>query len=137
MKNLKIIFGVFILLIFTPYAFSATAAQPKAVASAPVEVELTKNFALADNKGTNVSQVYVFTAQNTRQNAKPDQQYIVIFYLDGEILEGFRDQTLPVSIKKNFKGLRTGKHEIRVDVEDNSNNGAVLSSQTTTINIER
>ncbi len=101
----------------------------------PFALKLDMSNAPADSVGTDVSHIYIFTARNAGADAEEDengnsQSYIVIFYLDDIFLEGFRDQTLPVSIKKNFQGLTTGQHRIRVDIEDNDNSGKVVATQT-------
>lgn len=103
-----------------------------AVWAAPA-VELTITKAPGDHRGTNVKNIFVLTAKS-KGKPSPDK-YIVMFYVDDVFEYGVRDQVLPVSATRNLRGHGTGLHQVRVDLEDNSNNGVVLATTSAPVTV--
>ena len=123
---------VMVLLIAPVLAHADDSKEP-----APIKSTLKAVPMAPDKVGTNVRQIYDLTVDCAVAQVPCNQQYIVIFYLDDVYLEGFRNQSLPMSFRQNFRGLTAGEHKIKADVEDNSNNGVVLASETITIDVTK
>ena len=100
-------------------------------------VQLIISQAPGDDKGTDVRNIFTLTAQDKNNDPALTRPYIVLFYVDGLLLQSLRGQTLPASITRNFSGLVPGAHEIRADIEDNSDNGQVLAKAKATITVKK
>lgn len=97
------------------------------------EVELTVVPAPGDSRGTNMKNIYVLIARAPK-GKRDTNPYIIAFYANGILLQSMRQKTLPVSIVRNFTGLGPGNHEVKVDVEANSQ---IVASAKAAVKVER
>lgn len=74
----------------------------------------------ADNKGTDVTNIYAITValeSPTAYTKSYTNKYTIVYYVDGRMTEAMAG-SLPFSFERNYKGLLPGSHEIKVEVED-------------------
>ncbi|MBF0384618.1 MAG: hypothetical protein HQL27_01975 [Candidatus Omnitrophica bacterium] len=99
----------------------------------PFPIKLEKINLPKDNRGTDTTNVYNIKVDFEGLEFKNDNQYTVVFFLDGQLLEVFKGVKLPYSFTRNFKGQNEGAHVIKIVVEDRSDN--VLSEKQIEINV--
>ncbi len=85
----------------------------------------------ADDKGTDVTNVYEVKVFDMTGQAS--QQYSVVYLFDGRVMEVFKNQNLPFSFKRNFKGQTRGSHEIKIIIE--APGDFLVASQTMTMEV--
>lgn len=91
--------------------------QPEALFVESVMIDVTARKMLADERGTDVENIYNFTVDYTDGIAR-ESVYNVLFYLDEIYSAEYKNVKLPYRFSRDFKGQTDGSHEIRVDLED-------------------
>ena len=134
MMNFFIYFGS-----FNSYA-QQTTEQPSAstteqpvliITPFPISLELINE--AKDDKGTDVSNIYNLTVNFADPIYANDNLYTIMYFVDDRPLEEFKGQRLPYSLKRNYKGLEDGDHQVKIDVEDGKGN--VLATKTATVHV--
>jgi hypothetical protein len=110
-----------------------TISTPQAVAPL-FSISIKLSGESGDKKGTDVLDVYNVRIDFANKQDINSNAYNIIYYLDDIFQDQFKNQTLPFVFKKNFKGQRTGKHVIRIVLEDQketqvAENSAVVYSK--------
>jgi hypothetical protein len=87
-----------------------------------------------DKKGTRMDTIYAFTIDWKDQGDA--KRYTILYYLNGELQFEMENQTLPVEIKRNFKGQAAGDYEVKIELEDASMGSYnVVASDTVKIRV--
>lgn len=128
MKKL-FLFVSFIVVLSLQQGFAQTIVQEAIQPKVQLKAELVKE--KADNAGTDVSNIYTIVVKN--EGAALAAPYVVVYSLDGQVFEAFRNQPLPFSFKRNFKGQTPGRHELKIFLE--GQNDVILGSETFYINV--
>lgn len=134
MKQLNIFMAVVIILFVAavcPSAYPLTQQEAPFINNVSITLVLEKM--KNDDRGTDVSNIYNITVDYT-DKVKRQRAYNVMFYLDGVYTDEFKNQTLPFTFAKNFKGQMDAAHEIRVDLE-NRDDLTIVGRQTAAINV--
>lgn len=102
------------------------------ISSAAIELRLTKEE--PDQRGTNVENIYTITVDFADPDRNDGQSYWIHYSLDGQRIEIFKNQQLPFSLKRNFRGQLSGEHEIKIELEDPVAD-IVVASKTITVTV--
>lgn len=97
----------------------------------PITLNLDKE--PKDTRGTDVTNIYNLTVSFADPKYSSENLYTIMYFVDNLPLEEFKGQRLPFILKRNYKGLVEGNHQIKVDVEDGKGN--VLATNTTTVHV--
>ncbi len=108
------------------YAQTSALSPVEAVVTFPIKVQFVKE--PVDEKGTDTTNIYTIQIYYADRKGVPAQPYTIIYFLDGRFEVDFKNQTLPFSFKRDFKGQSPGRHVIRIEIEDVSENN--LASAT-------
>lgn len=119
-------------LVLAVMAPAAIYPQSEAVYIESVKMDVASAKMSQDDKGTNVDNIYTFTVDYQGKQLKADV-YNVLYYLDGNYVEEFKNQKLPFTIKRDFRGQLDGAHEIRFDLE--TSDLKIIGRQKTVINV--
>jgi hypothetical protein len=124
---------VFIFFLLITLALPKAFAQTEAPLAANIGLKLTLTKMKPDDKGTDVSNIYTIAVEY--QNQEPDGlPYNIIYYLDGNYVEEFRNQTLPFSFTRDFRGQLEKPCDIRIDLE--SPELKIVGRQTATVTVD-
>ena len=126
---MKIFLAAIIFLSCPPCIFAQTIVQQPLPVKGAIQVELVQM--PHDDAGTDVRNIYTISIKNTGGELKAP--YAIVYILDGEPLEIFRNQPLPFSFKRNFKGQTPGRHEIKIIIE--GQNELFLASQAVNVDV--
>ena len=88
-----------------------------------------------DQRGTDVANIYNLTVNFADAQYANDNPYTIMYFVDDRPLEEFKGQRLPFVLKRNYKGLAEGDHQIKIDVEDGK--GDVLATAAATVHVHR
>ena len=131
---------VMINLLISSGSFNSYAQQPMEAATdqpvliiTPFPIRLDLINEPKDDKGTDVSNIYNLTVNFADAQYANDNLYTIMYFIDNRPLEEFKGQRLPFYLKRNYKGLEDGSHQIKIDVEDGKGN--VLASNTATVHV--
>ena len=131
---------VMINLLISSESFNSYAQQPTEAATdqpvliiTPFPIRLDLINEPKDDKGTDVSNIYNLAVNFADAQYANDNLYTILYFIDNRPLEEFKGQRLPFSLKRNYKGLEDGSHQIKIDVEDGKGN--VLASNTATVHV--
>jgi hypothetical protein len=112
---------------FVSQALSAPKAQG-------FKIKLSAEKAKKDRQGTDTAETHAFSVGFAEKDRTDTVGYTVIYFLDGQPLSQWTQQTIPFSFKRNFKGLEPGEHTIKIDVEDANN--TVVATDSIRINVK-
>jgi hypothetical protein len=101
----------------------------------PVSIDVSLEKMRPDERGTDVRNIYTVTIDDTDTEEASDETYRIIYYLDDRFVEDFENQSLPFSFTRNFKGQKTGFHEIQIDLEDKEE--IIVARGTVTVRVKR
>jgi hypothetical protein len=104
-------------------------------AAEPLNVKLSVEQALPDNKGTDTTNIHQFTVSLRDTPAVDKTPYTIVYYFDDQPSWQWVNQTLPFSFQRNFKGLPAGTHTAKIDIEDQNNN--VIGSDSVEITVKK
>lgn len=100
-------------------------------ANFPIKIELAPE--PPDKKGTDVTNIKRIHVDYADPNMANNAKFTILFYVDGLRVEELKNQPLPLDMKRNFKGWRSGSHEIKIVIE--GGNETILASQTVKVNV--
>jgi len=124
---------IFCLIAFS-YAQNAQEGQKKkSVVAKPFSIKLNLLKEPEDKRGTDVKNIYNIQIGFADKNLGADQKYDVAYFVDGRLVEELKNQSLPFSLKRNFKGFISGPHEVKIEILDGAEN--VLSSAKITLEV--
>jgi hypothetical protein len=75
-----------------------------------------------DDYGTDVRNIYRVDVVFADPDSATSDKFKILYYLDGVIAAEFKEQALPFSFKRNFKGKQNGTHNIKIEVLDAGGN---------------
>ena len=116
----------------TVQADEPTPKQPALIIT-PFPIALSLDKESKDQRGTDVTNIYNLTVNFADAKYSNDNVYTIMYFIDDRPLEEFKGQRLPFTLKRNYKGLAEGDHEIKIDVEDGKGN--VLATKTATVHV--
>lgn len=134
--SIKVVFCC-LLLILNGFTFSLAQELKESAGSVilpanfPIKIELSEE--PPDKKGTDVANIKRIHVDYADLKMANNAKFTVLFYLDGFLVEELKGQALPLDMKRNFKGWRSGSHEIKIVIE--GGNETILASQTAQINV--
>lgn len=130
MKRIKFLIFVWTALMTLPgFVFAQTIVQESIQPRAKIKVELIKG--KRDDVGTDVSNIYTVLIKN--EGEAISAPYAIVYFLDGKVTEVFRNQPLPFSFKRNFKGQAPGRHELKIVIE--GANDMVIDSDSVNVDV--
>lgn len=128
MKQHSLIAAVSLLMLMTVCS-AGFAEQAKLIETKAVTLSASKM--REDDRGTDVSNIYTIVVEPVDQESSGP--YNILYFLDGAYVEEFKDEMLPYSFSRNFKGQNDGQHEVRIDIE--SKDLRIVARQVTVINV--
>lgn len=99
----------------------------------PLRVTMTVQQAKADDRGTDISNIYVIQI-SSQASGSSTEKYNIGFFIDGRLTEVLNSQTLPFTLTRNFKGLTAGRHEIEIQLEDYQKR--IVATEVSTVNVK-
>lgn len=112
---------------------SAFAEESSPVIWTTFPIHLTAVAEPSSGTTSDANNIYTLTVDFADAKYSNNNKYTLMYFEDSRPLQEFKDQTLPFTFKRNYKGLLSGDHEIKIDVEYGK--GTVLATQTTTIRV--
>ena len=103
------------------------------VVKKPLSINLTLLKEPEDQRGTDVTNIYNIKVDYTSPESVQNQIYDAAYFVDGRLAEEFKSRSLPFTLKRNFKGLVSGTHEIKIEILDSQEQ--VLAAKTVTLEV--
>ena len=112
--------------------FTSQAAVTSNVLSLPIQVQAVNEVGTSQGGEKNI---FNFIVSYNKVIAIKDQPCHILYYVDNRYETEFIGKILPFIFKRNVRGFGPGKHEVRIDIIDDSNAENILGRAFTTINV--
>lgn len=105
------------LIISTP-VFSQQFPEKQIKAGSLLTIEVKVEDKIADDRGTDVTNMRVFTITATSPESTTQGNFSVVYFLDGAAQKQIDNITFPFSFEQDYKGIEGGTHNAQFVIED-------------------
>ncbi len=85
----------------------------------------------ADDRGTDVTNMRVFTINATSPETTTQGNFSVVYFLDGTAQKQIDNISFPFTFEQDYKGIEAGSHTAQFVIEDGATFEALAQGQAT------